>query len=443
VTPSTPDVSASSPRPHLAAALGALSFLVIAASGVGWWGERAERNAFPGMLPLFAEPKEHAESDHSNVAYIEHLKNQGIAIQQRGFERPDILPLYGSSELVKRIPDKSSLFFRNFPTGFSVFPIGKAGTTPLIILEKVGAVGETVHGRKVAISLSPSWFFPGPNPDHAYAGNFSRQQTFAALLNPALSFGFKRDFAQRLLVHPATLQKEPLLRFLVARLARGSHLDHAAFAAVWPLARLNQEVYAAQDHFESALFVKLFKNHLSHAPEVVPAPLDWDALIAQASSDSGPAGPGARDPLGHKVMNDAAFREAVAYAPEWQDLELLLRGLHEMGAMTLVLCMPPNGVYFEHSGVSKESLDLFAARVRAIAVHYGAQVEAFEDHEEDVNFLVDHHDHMSAKGWMYYNRALDEFYHTAPEQLEATFAKGHRKRLRATPPPVPLRTVRK
>jgi D-alanine transfer protein len=435
VTSTKPSSSGSPRRPHLAAAVCALTFLVLAATAITWWGERAEREAFTGMLPLFAEPKEHAESDHSSLAYIEHLKNQGIALQQRGFERPDILPLYGSSELVKRIPDKSSLFFRNFPTGFAVFPVGKAGTTCLIILEKIAAVGEAVHGRRIAISLSPSWFFPGPNAERPYAGNFSRQQTFAALLNPALSFGFKRDFAQRLLAHPATLQREPLLRFLVTRLAHGGHLDHAAFGAVWPLARLNQALYAAQDHFESALFVKLFRHHLSHPPEVLPAQLDWDRLIAEASSQTVPTDPEAREPRGGKLMNDRAFREAVEHAPEWRDLELLLRGLHEMGVRTLVLCMPPNGVYFEHSGVSKESLDLFAARIRGIATHYGAQVEAFEDHEEDVDFLVDHHDHLSAKGWMYYNRALDEFYHTDPALLEATFAKGHRKRLRRSATP--------
>jgi poly-D-alanine transfer protein DltD len=41
---------------------------------------------------------------------------------------------------------------------------------------------------------------------------------------------------------------------------------------------------------------------------------------------------------------------------------------------------------------------------------------------EDPDFLVDHHDHLSAKGWMYYNRALDEFFHTDPALLEAGFA---------------------
>ena len=77
----------------------------------------------------------------------------------------------------------------------------------------------------------------------------------------------------------------------------------------------------------------------------------------------------------------------------------------------LVLCMPPNGVYLKHIGVSKETMLLFTARIREIATRYGAQVETFDDHIDDDRFCVDHRDHLSVKGWMYFNRALDQFYH--------------------------------
>jgi poly-D-alanine transfer protein DltD len=97
--------------------------------------------------------------------------------------------------------------------------------------------------------------------------------------------------------------------------------------------------------------------------------------------------------------------------------------------------MPPNGENLHHIGVSKESLAFFPAHVRALAAQYGAQVEAFESHVEDPNFFSDYHDHLSAKGWMYYNRVLDEFYHADPALLEATFAKGPRKPLRGAATP--------
>src|SRR5437762_12350818 len=67
------------------------------------------------------------------------LKNQGLAFQRAAASAVDVLPLYGSSELIfPPIPEKASNFFRTAPTGFQVSPVGHGGTTLLIILQKVG-----------------------------------------------------------------------------------------------------------------------------------------------------------------------------------------------------------------------------------------------------------------------------------------------------------------
>jgi DltD protein len=69
------------------------------------------------------------------------IKNQGLAFERAAARRPDILLLYGSSELIDPIPNRASDFFSNAPTGFQVCPVGKAGTTSLIILQKLGRTG--------------------------------------------------------------------------------------------------------------------------------------------------------------------------------------------------------------------------------------------------------------------------------------------------------------
>jgi D-alanine transfer protein len=56
-------------------------------------------------------------------------KNQGIALQKLAFRQPDLLPIYGSSELIKPSSKKAAEFFRSYPTGFTVFPVGKGGAT--------------------------------------------------------------------------------------------------------------------------------------------------------------------------------------------------------------------------------------------------------------------------------------------------------------------------
>jgi poly-D-alanine transfer protein DltD len=114
------------------------------------------------------------------------IKNQGLALQRAAARAPDILLLYGSSELIDPIPNRASDFFSREPSGFQVCPVGKAGTTSLIILQKVGALGSKLRGRKVAISLSPSSFFTPAVSPYAYAGNFSLPAASDILFSHAL-----------------------------------------------------------------------------------------------------------------------------------------------------------------------------------------------------------------------------------------------------------------
>ena len=92
------------------------------------------------------------------------LKNQGLAFQRAAARAPNVLPIYGSSELlVPAVPEKGNNFFRAAPTGFQLSPLGGGGANPLIMLQKVGSLGSDLRRKKLAISLSPGWFLT-PNP---------------------------------------------------------------------------------------------------------------------------------------------------------------------------------------------------------------------------------------------------------------------------------------
>src|SRR5215831_14394449 len=54
------------------------------------------------------------------------LKNQGLAFQGAAAHAPNVLPLYGSSELTAvLVPERAHVFFRTAPTGFQVSQYGK------------------------------------------------------------------------------------------------------------------------------------------------------------------------------------------------------------------------------------------------------------------------------------------------------------------------------
>ena len=58
------------------------------------------------------------------------LKNQGLAFQRAAVNAPNVLPLYGTSELITPpVQDRANLFFRSAPTGFQVSPVGGAGAS--------------------------------------------------------------------------------------------------------------------------------------------------------------------------------------------------------------------------------------------------------------------------------------------------------------------------
>src|SRR5947207_6619354 len=65
------------------------------------------------------------------------LKDQGLVFQRAAVRAPEVLPLYGSSELLSPLAEKAGVFFRNAPPGFQVEPVANVGTTPPIMLHEL------------------------------------------------------------------------------------------------------------------------------------------------------------------------------------------------------------------------------------------------------------------------------------------------------------------
>lgn len=395
---STSPTTAPRDRLHLEAALLALFAAAFILSCGAGYAERLERRFIHGLAPdTFT------------------LKNQSVALQREAFRQPDLLPLYGSSELVKDVPDKAGLFFRKYPTDFAVFPIGKAGTTPLIILQKLASIGPELRGKKVAISISPGWFFAEQINPRYYAGNFSATQAGEFVLGGEGDAALRREAAQRMLAFPETLERRPLLGFALRHLAKDSWTDRAALAAMQPIGWLDRAIARAQDHFEVAVYI--LRNHFHANPHRRPYEVDWEHMLAKATALAQPFATDDRPETEWASMlvgGDEGFLRTLGRAQEWENLDLLLRGMRDLGAKPLLLSMPINGRYFDRMGVSAQSRAAYYERLRGLAAKYEMPLVDFREHEEDAKFLVDHHDHLSVEGWMYFDAVLDAFFHDRP-----------------------------
>src|SRR6266496_513198 len=341
------------------------------------------------------------------------LKKQGLAFQRAAAHARSVLPLYGSSELViPPVPERASIFFRTAPTGETWNPVGAGGASSLSMLQKIGALGSDLRAKKIAISLSPGWFLR--TKWDGYKGNFSLMAASEMTFGTALDFELKREIASRMLNYPRTLEESPFLDFVLKRLASERWLDHLVFWALWPVGKSQTIILELQDHV--AAFSRI-RHKIKPAAPFHPETLDWSKLIADVSGTKSAtradkvtkaSSPNEGRTVGYR---DEAFREDMNASPGWTDLELLLRTLAKIHARPLLLSMPLAGDFYDEKGVSRSARKHYYAKLRALVQRYHFPLLEFEGHDEDPAFLYLQKSHLNAKGWIYYDRALDDFFH--------------------------------
>lgn len=348
------------------------------------------------------------------------LKNQGLAFQRAAARARDVLPLYGSSELIFPVRERAGVFFRNAPTGFQTSPVGKVGTTPLIMLQELAALGPDLRRKKIAISLSSIWFIAPDTSSYYYEGNFSLFAASAFVFGTALDFDLKRDIASRMLQFSGTLKNSPLLEFALRRLASGGLLDRIIFCALWPMGKMQNAILNLQDHFAAMSYIFYKPKSRARLQHQV---IDWPRLLAKASETADASEKQNVVPESDKQkplrLSDAWFLSSLNHANQWKDLELLFRVMTEIHVRPLLLSMPMDGQFYDEVGISRSGRECFYQKMRALAHQYNFAVMEFEQHDEDPIFL-DHREprirhiaavHLSAKGWMFYDRVLDNFFH--------------------------------
>ena len=342
------------------------------------------------------------------------LKNQGLAFQRAAAHSPNVLPIYGSSELFRpEAPERGNIFFRTAPTGFQLSPVGSGGANPLIWLQKVGALGSALRGKRLAFSLSPGWFCTPKPGIQGYKGNFSPMAATEMVFGSALDFRLKHDIAARMLQFPETLEQKPFLEFALRRLASGQFLDRVVFCALWPAGKIQTTLFELEDHWAALHHIR---RQMKPPPRLEEQTVDWPQVIAKASKAK-PADvemiqqPSQFDRKITPGSRDVGFLTGVKTSTAWIDLDLLLRCLATVHARPLILSMPLGGVFYDHAGISRSARDEFYRKLPALMEQYQFPVVEFQEHDDDPPFLIKNEPHLTAKGWAYYDRALDDFFH--------------------------------
>jgi D-alanine transfer protein len=400
--------------PHLFSALVGLLLLAAALAGGQAYAQLVERRYIYSIAPVpFRQ------------------KYEGSALQREALRHPDLLVVYGSSEVDIADPFSLGRIFRLYPTGFAPFVVGGAGAESLIYLQRLAATEGDLRGKKVVISLSPQFFTAPAYWAQAYDANFSRLDAYETAFSTEFSFALKQRLARRILNYPNALNKDPLLKFALETLVDKSPWGAWLYYSLLPLGRLQILILELQDHWATLNFI----GDQDHLDPVVPrrqAQLNWDTLLSHADqsylqrSDSNPFGfensqwqkYGSKWISSKNSLTDDKFLRALNQSRGWTDLALLLHVLKEAHARPLILSIPFPGRYMDYLGVSFAARQVYYQRLNEVVESYGMPLEDFEAYDEDDNFQIDPNGHLSSRGWIFYAEAIDAFYN---DQLPQTF----------------------
>jgi D-alanine transfer protein len=397
--------------PHVLAAWLAIVFVAAALNVFTLYAQAVERRYVHALAPTMFRQK-----------------TQGTAIQYAALHEPDLLLLFGSSELLhQENPYHPSNLFANYADGFTVFPVGTNGSHSLLMLENLAALGSELRGKQVAIILSSPWFVStGTLPKDRYDGAFGRLYAYELAFSTELSVRTKQAVARRMLQYPDTLEHDPVLRFALEQLADGSPASRVLYVLTFPIGKLAGLLLRLQDHWATLVYIVQQPDLDPEVPRGTAA-LDWPSLRARGAAEylqhshSNPFGIDDRvwaaNPDLARRKNDRSddgFIDTFRHGKETSDLRLLLQVLQELDAAPLLLEIPVFGRYYDFLGVSPAARAAFYEHIRRVASDYGVPLLDFADHDEDRAFQTDPSAHPSEKGWVYYDQALDTFYHRAP-----------------------------
>src|SRR5581483_4560488 len=195
-------------------------------------------------------------------------KRLGSALQQAALGQPDLLPIYGSSELRRGGKERPAAVFRDEPTGFQVFQVGNGGESALNHLLELSALGDQLQGKKVVISFTPGPLLRDRDWRLYFRDNFAPLHAYELVFTSDVDPEIKRSVARRLLEFPKTLAGDPLLGFAVTHLAGDRLEDRVLYALARPLGVIETFILRLQDHWALLSYLRRHPNLLFRQPSI-------------------------------------------------------------------------------------------------------------------------------------------------------------------------------
>ncbi|MCY9111368.1 D-alanyl-lipoteichoic acid biosynthesis protein DltD [Bacillus atrophaeus] len=338
---------------------------------------------------------------------------QGLYLQNKMLEEQKYLPIYGSSELSRLDKFHPSNYFQVNNQGFTPYLVGKGGSQSLIHAINFAAHADQLKGKKLVFIVSPQWFTKHGSDEQHFAPNYSALQGLDLAFNDTIDPAVKKQMMKRML-HYKAVTNDAVLSELYQAMLQGQTWK---VNLLKPAAKSYYSLLQKKDLYYSMAESEGPKRHVSESVKDKP----WSVLKQEADKmgeDHSRSNvfhiddPSYRK-LKHKVLKvkDRNKHRTYAKSPEFGDFELMLDILKDAGAEPMFVSIPVNGKWYDYTGFPKNGRTDYYKKVKKQIEAKGFQVADLSGHEYDPYFMKDTI-HIGWKGWVYVDKAIEEFYKT-------------------------------
>jgi D-alanine transfer protein len=351
---------------------------------------------------------------------------QGKYIQQKMLEDKHFLPMYGSSELARLDQFHPSNYFQVTRAPFTPFLVGRGGTESLIHLLNFSEHINQLKGRKIVFVLSPQWFQPNGTDESHFVPNYSTLQGYDFAFNNKINPMVKKKAIKRLLTF-SPVKNDPILSTVYKGEISHNSWDVHKASLIRPLA------YAYRDILEKKDLYYSLAGGAKRSRTIQPSlkGKTWNQLKVAAEKT------GAKRATNNdfQVINsqynkikkmvpslkNGKLNATYGQGPEYHDFQLVLDVLKQSGADPLFISVPVNGKWYDYTGFPKDGRTAYYNRIKKQIKAEGFHVADFSKHEYDPYFMKDTI-HIGWKGWVYTDKAIEDFYNGVKTKKEVVKA---------------------
>lgn len=351
-------------------------------------------------------------SDNSVRYNFEYTKYKGRDILKDNIDDKTLVVL-GSSELAKA--SNQPFHFKQLFNydDFHLMPIGGGNFQNIIQASILGSLGDEFPKKKFVLSESFLWFDQNAMPPEAFLSRVSNEHVYYTLKNPKISYETKEKFMNRVL----ELSKKSKYHYHTFQRYKRRLLDNKGTIIDDWLNWFDVEKFALNNKIKF-----YFTANLTPIPSSGPITpnYDWeelktkyldDAKLLTNDNEFGIEKGYFDSMIGSDLQKLKGYASNYKYdkSKEYEDYELILQMIKEMGIDVEVVSFPVNGKWFDYIGIGPEQRAIYSEKLTEITNSFGYKLMNLTSKEYEPYYMYDTV-HPGWKGWPEVAEEMYKFY---------------------------------